>query len=327
MSTAVQDAVLQLLPSRRRKSTNGWTSFDAVCCHHSGETTDTRGRGGLYTSNDGGFSYNCFNCNFKVSYRPGWLLGYKLQRWLAWLGADENTIQRLIIEALRIKDQVNFIEQPDKTQIKFEPRPMPHAVKLLDSQHQQAWKYCQDRMINLKKYPMLVSDSVSHNLNRRVIIPFTWQEQLIGYSARAWDPMVKPKYHSQFSSGYVYNMDQQHPRAQFVIVVEGPIDAISIDAVAVLGNSCSDTQAEIIENLNREIIVVPDNDKSGHKLIDFAKDRGWSVSFPVWFETCKDVNEAVIKYGKLFVLKTILNYKIHGNLKIELRQKLLYNNT
>ncbi len=84
MLTAVQDAVLQLLPSKRRRSPSGWLSFNAVCCHHRGESPDTRGRGGLMTSPDGSISYHCFNCQFKISYRPGWHLGYRFRRWLTW---------------------------------------------------------------------------------------------------------------------------------------------------------------------------------------------------------------------------------------------------
>jgi hypothetical protein len=56
-------------------------------------------------------------------------------------------------------------------------------------------------------------------------------------------------------------------------------------------------------------------------LIDRAIEAGWTVSFPVWQETCKDINEAVIKYGKLFVMKSILNAKQTSKLKIELYRK------
>jgi hypothetical protein len=37
------------------------------------------------------------------------------------------------------------------------------------------------------------------------------------------------------------------------------------------------------------------------------------------------VNEAVVKYGRLFVLKTILDSKQTSKLKIELMKKKLYN--
>ena len=89
-------------------------------------------------------------------------------------------------------------------------------------------------------------------------------------------------------------------------------------------NECNETQADIIESLGREVIVVADRDRAGARMINNAIEYGWSVSFPVWLETCKDVNEAVVKYGKLFVLKTILDSKQTSKLKIELMKKRLY---
>ena len=58
-------------------------------------------------------------------------------------------------------------------------------------------------------------------------------------------------------------------------------------------------QADIIDGLSREVILVPDADKTGKKLIEAALEYGWSVSFPVWQQDYKDVNEAVMNLGKL----------------------------
>jgi DNA primase len=99
---------------------------------------------------------------------------------------------------------------------------------------------------------------------------------------------------------------------------------MSIDAVAVMGNNCSETQADIIDSLKREVIVVPDGDKAGKKLISAALEYGWSVSFPVWQEKYKDINDAVVNLGRLFTLKSILDGTETSKLKIELRSKKLY---
>jgi DNA primase len=115
----------------------------------------------------------------------------------------------------------------------------------------------------------------------------------------------------------------QKPDSKFVVVCEGPFDAMSIDGVSVSGAEISDTQVDQIDRLQREVIVVPDRDSAGRKLVDRAIEAGWSVSFPVWQETCKDVNEAVVKHGKLFVLKCILDAKETSKLKIELKKKKL----
>jgi DNA primase len=108
-------------------------------------------------------------------------------------------------------------------------------------------------------------------------------------------------------------------------VCEGPFDAMSVDGVAVLGNEVSEQQADIIDSLGRDVIVVPDADRAGAKLVDAALEYGWSVSYPIWQKDCKDIGSAVEKYGKLFVLKSILAGKETGRLKIELLKKRLYN--
>jgi DNA primase len=122
----------------------------------------------------------------------------------------------------------------------------------------------------------------------------------------------------------VFNLDKQHKDSKFVIVVEGPFDAMAVDGVSIQGSEISDTQAELIDRLQREVIVVPDTDSAGRKLVDRAIELGWTVSYPVWQETCKDLNEAVVKYGKLFVLKSILTARETSRLKIELKKKKLY---
>lgn len=325
MFDSIQNSVLQLLPARRRRSPGGWVSFNAPCCAYRGESADTRGRGGVITGSDGSVSYHCFNCNLKVSYRPGWHLGYRFRKLLGWLGADDNTIRRLVIEAVRVKDLVDHTTvEPDSEPKVFHPRSLPPDVDLVDNDP-TALAYCQQRAIDLTKYPLLVSKRTEHNLNRRIIIPFTWNKQLIGYTSRTWDPAVKPKYYSSYEADYVYNIDNQQPNSQFVIVAEGPFDAISIDGIAVLSNECSEAQADIIDGLGREVIVVPDRDRAGTRLINNALEYSWTVSFPIWQETCKDINEAVVKYGKLFTLQAILAGRETTRLKIELKRKRLYN--
>jgi len=325
---SIQNTALQLLPARKKRSPSGWISFNAPCCVHNGETADTRGRGGIMFNNNGGISYHCFNCNFKASYSPGYHLNYKFRKLIGWLGADENTIRRLVFEAIRVKDLVapEILEKEKQQEVVFKPRYLPEdAVNVLESKDAKVLQYLLERNINPDKYPIYTSKSIANNLNRRLIIPFTWHNEIIGYTARTWDSTVKPKYYSNHEPHYVFNIDRQQKDWQFVIVSEGPFDAMSVDGVAVLSNECSEDQADIIDSLRREVIVVPDSDAAGAQLIDYAVKYGWTVSFPLWLETCKDINEATVRYGKLFVLKSILESREISKLKIELRKRKLYN--
>ena len=59
------------------------------------------------------------------------------------------------------------------------------------------------------------------------------------------------------------------------------------------------------------------------KLADRAMELGWSVSMPDWPADVKDVNDAVIRWGRLATLLTILQARETSRIKIELRKKQL----
>lgn len=360
MTNLVQQQVLALLPSKR-KTSNKWISFNAVCCAHNGETADTRGRGGILPNPDGSVSYHCFNCGFKTGFYPGRPVGFKFRKLLKWLGADDSTVQLLVMEALRLKESMPAEDRaaPPPIEIQFKPRPLPEnsatlrqlglsiALKADWADGGILWNdslvspevlaiidYLGSRLApTTKNYDFYFTEETAYNLHRRAIVPFYWRDQLIGYTARAVDDSVKPKYHSNYEPNYVFNTNRQLPNSRFVLVVEGPFDAMAVDGVATLSNDISETQAEIIEDLGKEIIVVPDFDRHidkrgrevwpGEALVDRALQYGWAVSFPVWREDkdCKDVADAVKKHGKLFVLKSILDAVERNPLKIKLKSR------
>jgi hypothetical protein len=337
MFNSIQDSVLNLLPPKRKRSQSGWLSFNAVCCSHRGESADTRQRGGVMTQADGAVSYHCFNCQFKTGYQPGRPLGFKFKRWLKWLGADDGEINRLVIEAMRVKDLVKPEQlAPEQEEISFEPRALPEQAQsfmaLADFYELNNWsnvptgytesvKYVHERRVDMQRYEFFWTPETANKLSHRVIVPFYYKRTIVGWTARAFFPGIKPKYHSNHPANFVFNMDQQLPDNKFVIVCEGPFDAMSVDGVAVMGADISEQQAELIDSLGKTVIVVPDWDGAGSGLIDRAVEYGWAVSFPIWRESCKDINDAVDRYGKLYVLKDILANTESNSLKIKLRSK------
>ena len=343
MLNIIADFIRSILPAKKKTTPSGWTSFNAPCCHHNGESPDTRGRGGLTANPDGSVSFHCFNCSFKASYQPGRHLTFKFRKLLKWLGADDTDIKRLVIEAIRVRELVApeaVKAEAEEEKIEFKARDLPEGAvsfrqfftfyelnnfENIPSLLNSAIDYTNLRKMDYDRYDFYWTDSTEHSLHQRVIIPCIWQGRTIGYTSRAFTDGVKPKYYSHYEPNFVFNMNNQQPDSKFVIVCEGPFDAMSVDGVAVLNNECNETQADIIESLGREVIVVADRDRAGAKMINNAIEYGWTVSFPVWLETCKDINEAVVKYGKLFVLKTILDSKHSSKLKIELMKKKLYN--
>ena len=316
---SIQQAVIDALPGKQKRTTNGWISFNAVCCHHNGESMDKRSRGGVIANGEA-ISYHCFNCNFKTGWQPGRHISFKMRKLLTWLNVDENTRQMLNIEALRIKDTVvvDSVEE-EKFEIKFKPRPMPDNTVVLADAPQHIQDYVTQRGLDSAR--LLYSDTKPAGMWKRFIIPCTYKNKLVGYTARTTDENSKPKYHNSYDTGYVYGMDDQLPNAKFVVVTEVVLDAMSIGGVGILSNNASETQAEIIDTLAREVILVPDRDSAGQRLIDDALEYGWSVSFPEWGSDVKDINDAVVRYGKLFTLKSIIDAKQTMSLKINLMRK------
>jgi DNA primase len=106
-------------------------------------------------------------------------------------------------------------------------------------------------------------------------------------------------------------------------VTEGVFDALSINGVAVLHADINDAQVRLIRSLEREVVVVPDQDLPGMRLVERAVELGWSVSMPEWPEGIKDVNDAVICMGRLATVLTIMQARETSRIKIELRKKQL----
>jgi DNA primase len=124
----------------------------------------------------------------------------------------------------------------------------------------------------------------------------------------------------------VFGTDLQKPDWQYAIVCEGVFDALSIGGLAVLHAEINDSQVHLIRSLGREIIVVPDQDKSGLSLIDRALELNWGVSIPAWPPGVKDINDAVMKMGRLATLLSIVQARKTTRLQIELARKQLSRN-
>ena len=318
--------VLQYLPAKRKASPSGWLSFNAPCCQHNGNTPDRRQRGGIKT-NDSAWSYHCFNCGFTASFILGRNLSYKARKLLTWLGVSERDIEFANLESLRHRSIYGIVEDRQRVSnilqgIEFEERDLPPASELITQEHPQYWDYCRDRRVP-ENFPMMTpirTDGV-HWTRPCVVVPFTHDNKIVGHTARFIDGKA-PKFISEQQPGYVFGTDLQDPTWQYVLVMEGIFDALCIGGVAVLHNDISDAQARLIRSLGREITVVPDQDSAGVKLINRAMELGWAVSIPVW-QDCKDVNDAVKKYGRLGTLLTIMQARETSRIKIELRKKAL----
>jgi len=332
----IQNTILNSLPANKKKTPSGWISFNAPCCIYNGETQDRKKRGGIMAGADGTISYHCFNCGYKASYVIGRKLTQKMRTFMSYIGIADDTIKKLAIEAMRYEE--GDIKYEKKRFVNFHKKQMPKNTHSLDvwlekyvAKDLTAPQYDKiDNLLNYLKvrgidptwYDFMYSPDMYFNFNQRLIIPFYWRGDVVGYTGRLFETVEKVKYVTDVQPGYVFNMDAQDWTRKFIIVTEGPFDAITVSGVSILGSEINDIQRELINNLNRQVIVVPDRDAPGEKLINQAIEFGWSVAFPEWDKTVEDVADAVAKYGRLFVLQSIIRSTETNKLKIDLKRKM-----
>ena len=332
----IQSTILTSLPAGRKKTPSGWTSFNAPCCVHNGETADKKKRGGIMTSADGTVSYHCFNCGFKASYVIGRKLTYKMRQFMGYIGIPDDTIRKLAIEAMR--EEEGDVKFEKKKFVTFKKKELPkhtrslgewleeYTVGTMSTEQQNKidnlLNYLAGRGIGADWYDFMYSSDKHWDVDKRLLIPFYWRGDIVGFTGRIFEQSDKVKYYTDVQPGYVFNMDAQDWTRKFVIVTEGPFDAITISGVSILGSEINDIQRELINGLGKKVIVVPDRDAPGEKLINQAIEFGWSVAFPEWEDNINDIADAVMKYGRLFTIQTILKTTESNKFKIDLKRKM-----
>ena len=315
------DIITSHLPLKRKISAqSGWISCNAVCCN------DTRGRGGFKPGPTGEWTWHCFNCSFTASWAPGKYVSPKVKKFLQYLNVNTDIINKLVLESLKLRETGHDC-QFSHTIPTFNTKELPSQSKLVEQYITEypdeifpIVKYLADRKLYLDDYPFYWSPIKGYK--SRVIIPFFLDNRIVGYTARAViGNNSHQKYISDKSPGYVFNLDNQTPAQSFVVVCEGPIDAISINGCAIMGNEFTETHSFFLKRLQKPIILVPDRDHEGPKTVEQAIELGWEVSMPDWPAGVKDINDAVCKIGRLATLWLIASSRLNNPLKIRLKAK------
>jgi len=314
--------LLSLIPGKKKTTHSGWITFNAVCCSFRGHTPDKRMRGGIKGD---AYSqiYHCFNCGFKCGFTLGKPITQNTRLLLSYIGIDKEDIDRYSFESLQHKDLLDFTNiRREKKKVKFKEVLLPDAelINAKNPNHRTYVEYLNKRKVSLNEYPYMCTPNEEGRQSKRVIIPYTFNNKIVGYTSRYIDNLI-PKFINEQQEGYVFGYDFQKPEWQVCIVTEGIFDALSIDGCALMHNTISEQQEYILKSLNRKIIVVPDQDKTGLEICDRALDLGFYVSIPNWDSDVKDANDAVVKYGKLPTLLSILQSSTNSKIKIEMRKK------
>jgi hypothetical protein len=278
-----------------------------------------------------GVVYNCFNCKYTASWQPGRNISEKFKSLCRWLGANDDQIKELVFEALKTEstdyEPDHFVEK-----VKFTEKELPEGAMSINEWVNSA--YLPDISADIGPVIDYVYgrgfDALSERFYwspapgyiDRVLLPYYYEGKIVGSTARKVRE-GKPKYLSDQHPFFVFNVDEQDPKNKYVFVVEGQFDAYAVGGVGLLTNEIAQQQAHIINQLGKEVIVIPDQDKAGLMLIKQAIDYDWAVAFPNWEDDVKDVADAVLKYGKLFVIVDAIKTAQRGEIKISVARNNL----
>jgi len=324
--TIVQEKVRSFIPFKAKSSPGGWISHNCPMCMSLGHRrADTKGRGGWRFNQDGAIGYNCFNCGFKTVYKSG-KLNPKLVKLLKALGAQKQEIDEIQLIAIRTSDLVKTAWQEKITTVdEWKEVILPGSAKKIDDceateNFVEAVKYIADRkLLDLADWHF--SDHKIYDMQHRIILPYKYGNKIVGYTARHIKSLnkgrVSSRYITQQPRDYVYNLDAQKDSRKYVIVTEGPFDALSVDGVSVGSNRISRGQVNIINSFGKAVIVLPDFDHAGKDFARQAIKHKWSVSFPQWKKKYKDPNQAMVKLSRLDILKSVLDGRVTNPTKIK----------
>jgi len=324
------DKLKSLILSRlsgRKVNPSGWMSLNCPMCISMGEVRlDKRKRGGFNFTTTNVISYHCFNCGYTTGYHGGSVLGHKFINLLISINVEDSVVNKLKIESLKEKDQDIVVEPERKVNLDWESVALPNnSMPISDKVDKKVLSYLQSRGKGIyENWDFYWSPDTYMDLNSRIIVPCYFKNKTVGWVTRHIKPNkdTTPKYYVNIQRDYLFNVDQLYTKdRKYVILVEGPFDAIGIDGVGLLGSQVTDIQAEFLNSFNKKIILVPDRDRAGKKLIPSAIKHGWSVSFPDWDKNVKDVADAVKKYGRLFTLRSIIDTSEDNAMKINVLKR------
>lgn len=321
------------VPATWKQNSTGWISGNCPVCTMNGEARpDIKHRGGFLFSDDE-WRYYCFNCKFSTGWKSGFLMGARVKILMKQFGVETADLQRANLELMREEETVKLLNPMPEEEPAYKPnwpeKELPEDAEFIYNidaltAHKNfidGVQMLDDR--NLTHWTDWAYTSKSIKYRKRVLLPYRYEGNIVGFNARYIDdpPEGSPKYLVQKPPNFVFNLDEQIPSRDTVVVVEGDFDAINIGGVALGSNSLSKEQASLINQLKKKVILLPDADAAGAALIKPAIREGWFVSFPEWMDEFKDANAASIKYGRAFVLQSIMAAATDNPTKIQVLAK------
>lgn len=321
-----------------------WFKRNCMMCQTQGHGADTRNRLGIQF-NPQSVALNCFNCGFSASFTEGKELSKSFRYFLEELNIQKKFLDQIEFEIFKQRNQIHILrdgdeDRPEDTETKFRnlfqrwvPMDLPRdslpittwlEYGLDDPNFLKVVNYAIERKIyDLDNFYW--SPDTFHNVNQRLIIPYLYRGQIVGFTSRLCFDAPKgtiPKYFQQCPNDFVYNLDhQQEWQRKYTLVTEGVLDAYVIDGISILGE-IGQSKIDIVNRLQKQVIVCPDRDRKGWDLVEVAIENNWSVSFPKWDADIKDAARAAEKYGRLLTTYSVISSAVSGKDKINVKWKI-----
>lgn len=304
-----------------RTNAKGWAPVLCRVCNDHGKKGIRSG----FKFEPGGFGYNCFNCNIggQFSDISTDMPSDDLKTICAAFGIPDDFVSALELQVIqnrtdgngvgaRVLDKARLsgakvLTMPDyfvplSSLAEDEPLRMLAEIHLED-----------ERQMTVSDYPFFIAkrsdDPDSKKWANRLIIPvYNHNNQLIFWQGRDMIGTSNRKYLSADTErdGVMYGMAEIYNRTNApLFITEGIFDAWHVKGCATLGRQLTPAMINLLNTSTREKVVIPDRQGDGQDLALQALRQGWKVSTPDLGQ-CKDVTEAVVKYGKLYVIKNIM---------------------
>lgn len=303
----------------------GW--FPVVCqvCNDHGN----KGARAAFCFEGDGIGYHCFNCNHKAAFNKHQaepvsrnmitvFHAYNIPE------TEWNQLDLMVMENRGEEQTTNpkvAVQSIEPDVIKLPP----NFKKIQDYPEDNPFRFIaedtllNERGIKISDYNFYLADEIEGDSESkkwvgRIIIPiYNRKGQVIFYQGRSMiDHPRKYLSPSIDKSKILFGYDEIYNHSKLPLyVVEGYFDAWHLKGCATLGNKLTDEQIEHLSRSRRQKVIIPDKFGDGHIMAEQAIELGWSVSTPNVGE-CKDMCEAINKYGLIYILKTIANETAEG---------------